>query len=247
MIVCACDFETSSLDPKVDRVVEIGVCLWDTGLRGMLRMTDLLLWDQDFPPIAKEAGEAHGLSKELLSKQGVSPKWAWTHFQDYYVKGADAFLAHNGIQFDRQFYLAECERLDVPAADLPWIDTTTDLPYTDAISTRKLTYLAAEHGFLNPFAHRAIFDVVTMLMIFKEYDAERALWYCQQPMVTLRAMVSYDDRQLAKDRGYRWDAERKYWVKNLRLPDVDQEKHDAGFAIREVGTVREELTRCRQF
>ena len=234
MRICAVDYETSGLDPAIDRVVEIGACLWDTSLKGMIRMMDLLLWADDYPSMSEETVKAHGLSNELLKNHAVAPSFAWKFFNDYFVNGADAFLAHNGLAFDKGFYLAECERDPlILSQDLPWIDSM-ELPYPAEWTTRKLTYLAAESGFLNPFPHRAVFDVMTMLMVFSQYDAERALWYCQQPQVTLQALVSYDDRQKAKDRGYRWEAERKRWIKLMRLPDVEKEKAMAGFQVREV-------------
>jgi DNA polymerase-3 subunit epsilon len=195
----------------------------------------MLLWAEDYPSLAAEATKAHGLTFEILKKYAYDPAFAWDHLDKHYFNCADAFIAHNGNQFDKLFYLAECERnRTMLAHDLPWIDTTCDLPYDASVTTRRLTYLAVEHGFMNSFAHRAVFDVVAMLQIFSHYDAERALWYCQQPMVCLQAMVSYDERQRAKDRGYRWDAQWKQWIKNLRLPDVEQEKKEAGFVVREV-------------
>jgi len=235
MLVCACDWETTGLSPEIDRVVELGCILWDTSLKGMIRAMDLLLWADDYPSMSTETMAAHNLSREFLQKYSVSPSFAWKQFDDLFVKPADCFLAHNGNAFDKLFYLAECQRSQsIIAKEIPWIDSTCDLPYAPEINTRKLTYLAAEHGVLNFFSHRAIFDVATMLMVFQNYDADRALWYCQQPMVCLQAMVSYDERQRAKDRGYRWDAQWKRWIKNLRLPDVEKEKEEAGFVVREV-------------
>ena len=91
-----------------------------------------------------------------------------------------------------------------------------------AITTRKLTHLAAEHGFLNPFPHRAVSDVLTMLKVLSHYDIAPVLESARQPSFTVKACVSYDDREKAKARGYRWDAARKIWtkiVKGHRLND----------------------------
>jgi DNA polymerase-3 subunit epsilon len=100
------------------------------------------------------------------------------------------------------------------------------------MTTRKLVHLAAEHGFINPFAHRAMFDVLTMLMIFQRYDPAAALALAKEPVVTLKACVSYDDREKAKSRGYRWKD--RQWLKAVRASEVEPERKDCGFTVVEI-------------
>ena len=52
----------------------------------------------------------------------------------------------------------------------------------EKIKTRSLPYLAADHGFLNPFPHRALFDVMTMIQIAGMYDINEILKYADSPI-----------------------------------------------------------------
>jgi len=44
------------------------------------------------------------------------------------------------------------------------------------------------------------------------------------------AMVSYDDRQKAKDAGFRWDGEQRRWLRKMR----DTQVRELAFGVREV-------------
>lgn len=234
MTILGLDFETTGLNPEVDRVIEIGAVLWSTGNGGFpISMYSFFCYDKDFPEIHPEAAEANGLDNGFLKEYGKPFKKNMARIEGDF----QAVVAHNGMNFDRLFYVAECKRAGIETWEMPWIDTAMDVKYPESITTRKLTYLAAEHGFLNPFAHRAVFDVLTMLIILQKYDVQAALEYSQQPLVILQALVSYDDRQKAKDTGYRWNPDEKRWLKTLRLPDVPEERKKAketGFDIREI-------------
>jgi hypothetical protein len=129
-------------------------------------------------------------------------------------------------------YRLECPHLQ----RLPWIDTLTDIPYPAEISTRKLSYLAADHGFINPFQHRALFDVLTMLNVLSRYELGAILEFQQIPWVTIQANVSYDDRMLAKEARFFWQAigDKKYpnkWVKRIKKNVFEEEKASYRFPI----------------
>jgi hypothetical protein len=89
------------------------------------------------------------------------------------------------------------------------------------VDSMRLMHLAASHGFLNPFSHRALFDVMTMLKIMSEYSFEEVLLQSKVPFVIARALVDYDNRQLAKDARFNWEkigeeTFPKQWVKQVR-------------------------------
>ena len=125
------------------------------------------------------------------------------------IPGVAFIVAHNGISFDKPIFYANATRWDMTAPlELPWADTMIDIPYDPSIQTKKLSYLAAEHGFLNPFPHRAVFDVMTMLKMIQDYDMEWLLKLSKEPLVTLIAATThpkYDggkSNEEAKARGY---------------------------------------------
>jgi DNA polymerase III subunit epsilon len=228
MICLGLDFETSGLDPAVDRVIEVGAVLWNTD--SGLPLEILSVFCDSVDELSPEIEEITGIKCSMLRQHGRDSAEVFSELNTMLLK-AEAVIAHFGATFDKGFYEAECARLPLTAVERTWIDTALDLKYPPAMLTRKLTHLAAEHGFLNPFRHRAVFDVLTMLTVFQHYDAAAALEYARQPMVTVRAIVSYEDREKAKARGYRWNPEEKLWLKNCRLPDVEVERREADFTV----------------
>ena len=135
------------------------------------------------------------------------------------------------IIFDKPILDNEFKRIGTQPPTQTWIDTRVDVPYPDNIKTRKLTYLAAEHGFANPFQHRALFDVLTMLKIMGLYNMEDILFFAKQETVRVIAHVSFQQKQLAKDRGYHWDGEAKIWFLDMKKSKSLKEENEAGFPV----------------
>ena len=233
----------------------MGAVLWDTGPEGggrkaeggrPVKLLSALVHHPDddplnaCPPISAEITAITGITQEDIDI--YSEPWIQVlRGMNNMALRADAIVAHNGTGFDKPMLLAHLDRLDTPQAPHldfwrgPWIDTCIDVDYPPSITTRKLTHLAAEHGFLNPFAHRAVSDVLTMLKVLAHYDIGPVLESSRQPNVTLRALVSYDDREKAKGRGYRWDAGTKSWRKTLKAHRVEEERAACGFPVEVLG------------
>jgi fructose-1,6-bisphosphatase/sedoheptulose 1,7-bisphosphatase-like protein len=115
--------------------------------------------------------------------------------------------------------------------DLPWIDTAKDIPYPKSITTRKLTHLAAEHGFVNQMAHRAVTDVLTMLKVLSFYEAKTVVEWSSSPTIKIKAMVTRETKELAKERGSRWDAPSVAWFKEIKEFQLMTEIKDSSFKI----------------
>src|SRR5690349_19859099 len=125
-----------------------------------------LVHDADYPESPPQLVELTGITDEMLKKRGVYPGKALDQLTRL-MNEADYVVAHNGANFDKPIYRMECQRHSITASGKPWIDSRTDVPYPSKIKARKLTHLAAEHGFANPFQHRALFDCLTMLKILE--------------------------------------------------------------------------------
>ena len=233
MLLLGLDFETTGLDFQTDRITEIGAVLWDTDQRQPVQIFSALVAHDDAPVITPEIAQLTGITESMLRLHGRSPYEA---FRDLIalINECEFIVAHNGAGFDRPMLEAQMRRYDEDESfhhvaetypwTTPWIDTCMDIEFPPHITTRKLVHLAAEHGFLNPFAHRAIFDVLTMLRILDAYPLQPILECAMQPIVTLQALVSFDDRELAKARGYRWSANQKAWLKKVKAHKVKQEE-----------------------
>lgn len=240
------DFETTGLDTGTDRIIEVGAVIWDTDLGRPLVTINHFVHDVTFPPIAEAASKVNGISAEMLSEFGEIPILVYTNLDHICKKHKVEYLvAHNGENFDKPILMAELSRLGsapdrfIALRSTPWIDTRTDIPFTVEPSSRRLNHLAADLGFVNPFQHRAVFDVLTMLRVLANYDINAVLEYQKIPFVTMQACVGYEDRQLAKDQRFSWEqiGDKRYpkmWVKRIKANLLDIEKNNCKFPIKEI-------------
>ncbi|MCK4823129.1 3'-5' exonuclease [bacterium] len=231
MIVAGIDFETTSVDKDTCYATELALILWESETNKIIEPMSFLL---ELPAEIEVTNEdITGISKRMTQTYG----YRWKEVQAYVLQRlvyADYLMAHN-VEFDRtilkRMFNWDSHYGEKPFDDDHWIDTMTDVPYPPTIRTRSLPYLAAEHGFVNPFPHRALFDVATMIKIVGLYDFKVILKYADSPNMWIRATVSFDDKQLAKDRHFRWDPENKFWVKQVKEINLDNEEEQADFPI----------------
>lgn len=243
MLLLGLDFETTGLNVNEDRIIEIGAALWDTRRNKPVDLLNLLVnVDVDVPPVITQIT---GIEKDDLNRWGVAPTLALGQLLAMAVN-ADAIVAHNGLLFDKPLLEAECRRYSFIPPDQTWIDTSCDVPYPDGMKTRKLVYLAAEHGFVNPFAHRALSDVLTMMRVLSHYDAATVLATSKEPLYTLVATTKkpWEDEapdgskeaDKARARGFRWDGRQKLWTKSVRESQLAAEKDHGEFLVKQLGT-----------
>lgn len=222
------DTETTSLSPGEGYITEIGLVLFSTEHHQPVKMFGALV--QVPVALSAEITNITGITNEMLTAFGIAQSDALKAVLAFAAK-ADYLVAHNA-PFDRGFLEALCKREGKAMPDKPWADTRTDLvPEAYLLGkSASLKYLAADHGFVYP-AHRAMNDVLAMFQILDKYPIEEILERARTPNVEVRAVVSYSDRLLAKERGYYWKPEQKLWVKPLKLNMVTAEKEAAPFPV----------------
>lgn len=227
MKILGIDTETTGLDVKNDEVTEVGLVLFDTEARQPVRITGYLC--KVTRPISEEITKITGITQSMIDTYGVPSKAALEGIIRQ-AQMADFFCAHNGLDFDAPILRSWAAREGLTFPDLPWIDTKTDLPTEAYGKSASMKYMAADHGFLYD-AHRAVSDVLAMFKILDKYDANAIIERAKTPNVHVRALVSYDDRNKAKERGYHWKPEIKSWIKPLKETEVAKEKEEAGFEV----------------
>jgi DNA polymerase III subunit epsilon len=230
MLLLGIDFETTGLNTQTDRIIEIGAVVWSTDDKKPLLLQNDLLFDLDMPPVPEQITKLTGISQADLNMVGKAPGDCFLHLLSIAAL-CQYVVAHNGTEFDKPILLAELKRHSILADEfnsIPWIDTKMDVEYPEEMKTSKLKYLACEHGFVNPFAHRALFDVLTMLTILSRYDINNVIALSKQPIVKLQALccVPWNDEgkstAKAKELGFHWNGTTKQWLMNAKEAKANQ-------------------------
>lgn len=230
MYVLGIDLETTGLSLENDEIIEIGAVVWNTELNKPAAMLNHLVVQPLKLPLEKNIVNITGISDADLTEFGLEEKDALVEFVKLAEK-CQYIVAHNGNSFDRPFLEKALKRHDLKIK-LPWIDTMFDVPFKGG--TKKLTYLAAEHDFLNPFAHRAQFDVLTMLKVCSNYDWQEIIKRAHSPQIKVIAKVSKEERHLAKDKGFRWDPKNYVWFKEMKECDLEQQAFDFQVDVKQI-------------
>lgn len=236
MLIAGYDVETTGLDTTKEHIIQVGVVLWDTEAKTKKAKIkyDALICDIHTPEVLDpKITEITGIIREDLTLYGKSFREVMENVYGIF-KLAGAILAHNGHQFDRPITEAELSRYQMSFLPQLWIDSTCDVEFDSSINTRKLSYLATEHHFINPFPHDALSDVMPMLKIADKYDWEKTLAWAKAPTLTVRADSTFQQKELVKKQNYRWDGESKTWfksIKDFQLADTEKAAKDAGFGV----------------
>jgi DNA polymerase-3 subunit epsilon len=219
------DTETTGMDPKADRVLEIGIVVFEyaaeTGQVGPV-VGCLSALEDPGRPIPPESTAIHGITDDMVKGQ---------RFDDAAVAslldGVALVIAHNAT-FDRPFLEARFPMFE----HLYWGCSIRDIPWREAgHASSALEFLAYRAGFFYE-AHRAEIDCRALLAVLgrpfgtTDGGALKALLDCaRKPAIRLYALDSpYETKDSLKARGYRWNAERKVWMVSLAAADVDSEQ-----------------------
>lgn len=233
MKILGIDFETTGLDSDRDRVIEIGAVLWETDRKCPLQVMNCLIkhTPNENVALSKEIRDLTHIHPSDIETCGIAPTQAFESLLKL-IEPVEYIVAHNGTLFDSLFFTAELKRLNL--ADKfkkPWIDTRTDVPYPANTVKRGQEAIEELHGIKNPFPHRAVFDALGMLQILSHYNMEDIIALSKIPMVVVKAMVSFDEKEKAKERGYYWEPKTKSWLKAIKENTLAAEISQSDFQI----------------
>jgi DNA polymerase-3 subunit epsilon len=193
------DCETTGTDPSKDELCEIGAILFSVEHRAVVQQLSLLL-----PVKTNPAEEINSIPADLTgftlsgSRDVMLTALAWMAYQ------ADAFVAHNA-DFDRQW--AQCL-----LADKPWICTCHGITWPNLRPSPSLMSLALAYGVPVWAAHRALTDCIYLAQVLeRDPELEAHIEEGLLPQVLVNARVSFDEKDLAKEAGFRWVPEIKQW------------------------------------
>ena len=191
------DTETTGLSPQQGVCIEVGVVLFDVSSRAVLQQLSFLL-----PCKANPAEAINGIAAAVTRLP--QPTEAALALFAALVEAADAVVAHHAA-FDRQWFGHGA----LPALELPWICTMEDIRWPGEMQLRpnpSLRDLALAHGVPVWAAHRALTDCIYLAHVFERCsDLETLLREGSEPRQLYRAQVSFEERHLARDAGFRWN------------------------------------------
>ena len=221
-ILIGVDLETTSLNVETCQITEVGIAIFDCDeLQIVETFGGLVLPMEYFPP-----SDITGITHEMATKFGRAISVYLNYIAKHFTQ--DCFLVgHNAFAFDKPILERNFVGLTAHLQEAAWIDTMIDVPYPDNIGSKALVSLCAQHGFLNPFPHRAVFDVAAMLKLMNHYHIPTILEVAKTPLQWYRAHVSFNSKDNAKQLRYRWDGTNKFWVKQVRKYYKAVEQQDA--------------------
>lgn len=222
-IVAIVDTETTGLDPTADRLVEIAIerLSVDAGGR-IIEMEHPRSWREDpRRPMPPRLTLLTGLTDADL---------AGCAFDDASILGllggADLIIAHNAA-FDRPFVDFRFPSLQRRA----WGCSLSQLDWlTLGFDGRSLGHLLLQAGWYFQ-GHRAEQDVHALATLLSSAAGDgrtilsHLLERCDRPNFRIAADgAPFDSKDLLKGRGYRWDATRRHWWREIEGDDLDEEK-----------------------
>lgn len=240
--ILSLDLEATGLDTENDRIIELAYVLWDTEKNSPLIMESHFVYDvENYPSLSAEITQITGIDYKMLLSFGKPPCDAFSQLSTVITKHLPSFVvAHNAHAFDKPMLMAELARAgfeDHPISKAEWIDTMYDVPYKEDEGMRKkLKYVAIDHGIVNSFPHRALFDCLIVCQILAKYDFDKILEWKNKPMVVIGAKIKYEQKEEAKSRGFRWQELRNKiyqgrWVKRVEALPLERLQEDYPFVI----------------
>lgn len=246
MIILGIDLEgvnqnllENGVNLEVDRVIEIGAALWDWDAGQPVSMISELVNEPDRLKISDELEDLTGISESICQKWGLTEKHIVPTLKNLaaMMDRADYCMAHNGTNYDEPMIKAMFKRFNVDMPKLVWIDTMVDLEFPKKIKGRSMALLEHAHGFINPFPHRAITDVLAMFKIAGNYDIKRMAMLAESPIVNIVAKLNAPNwrnanevdqfnkikNKVAKAR-FRWNPSNKTWSKEIHQVLLDEGK-----------------------
>ncbi len=219
------DLETTGLDHRADRVIELGLVRFaydlDNGtVLGML--DDYSALEDPGRPLPPEITRLTGIDDAMLAGQRIDDGRVQA-----LLEGASVVIAHNA-RFDRPFAEAR-----LPAfADVHWACSLRDVAWRDEgfESSGLQALVMASGGFFD--GHRAVEDCYAGVYLLARplpRSGERALAALRRNALRRDVRVwavgsPFDTKDLLKARGYRWNPDARVWWCDVPEDALDEEQ-----------------------
>ena len=210
------DTETTGFDAQGDRVIELGMLVFEfdpiTGsVFNVLEVFDELE-DPGFP-IPPETIEVHHITDDMVKGRRIDDERV-----AHLMQSVDVVIAHNA-KFDRPFVEARWPLFE----QLNWACSIQDIDWRhEGFGSAKLEYLLSTQGYFYE-AHRAETDCWALLFLLNQVlpNSQRKallalLETLNQPHQKVSAVGSpFETKDILKSRNYRWSADLRCWSRSV--------------------------------
>jgi len=209
---CLLDTETTGLEPPpIGRTIEIAVMLFDVKHAQPVASFASLIKGE----ASNAAEQINGIPAAMLPEARESER-VWSAVR-WIIEPAQVVIAHNA-EFDRKF---------TPDLGKPWICSENDIAWPGRARGGSLVQLALSLGLGVASAHRAMADVDTLARILTRlaemgHDLEPVLVRAMRPKVRCHSLAPFEQKDVVKAAGFRWDADRKVWWRDMPLEDTGE-------------------------
>lgn len=207
IVLALLDFETTGFAAGSDEVIEIGLVqvAYSPSLQKITQIIEITS-QLECPKqtISELITGVTGITNAMVAGKRIDD----AHIARI-VNSSSVLIAHNA-QFDRAFF-----DIRFPAmASKVWACSVKDINWSmHGFESAKLEYLLLKNGYFYE-GHRATTDCLAMVQLFESVPAAlpELLTNAQKNSFKIIAKgVGYNDREVVKQRGYRWDAANRYW------------------------------------
>lgn len=214
------DTETNGIDIETNQVIEIGAILYSVRYQTILQQISFLL-----PAKSNDMEKVNHIpirSLVQLDYGSLLPLWNILHNM---AELSNYAIAHN-VEFDKKWFCDDGRLPTLIGYDdkpLRWLCTQDDFVFPRQYKSRmSLVDLVIAHGIGVSTAHRALDDCRLIAELFNRADDLQGLFdQALLPRFDCIAKVSYDDRELAKQAGFRWKAATKTWERRAKQSEID--------------------------
>lgn len=208
------DTETSGLTDDAE-LIEVGLVLYSVTNQYTLQEFATLL-----PATKNEAESINRIKVEALKETATFFLPPACQQIQAMCNSADVYVAHNAA-FD-ELVIQRDAGLGIPVKT--WLCTMADFKWPLVTKEQgSLINLALDHGIGVASAHRALTDCRLIASLFDRMtDLQSMFQVAMRPKGLFQALVSYDDRELAKAAGFKWNGADKSWTRQLALEDAEK-------------------------
>jgi len=212
------DVETTGLDPSADKIIEIGVLEFSLPTEEAPSEIVNMYGGVEDPgfPLREEIVKITGLRDGTIAGQKID--WALVRT----LLGRSSLIVAHNAAFDRSFVT---RRPELSSLNKKWACSMRHIDWAvKGHKTQALNYLAADSGFLNPFAHRALFDCATTFRLIQPHLPELLIRKDLKTYKISAFGASFDVKDKLKAQRYRWDAPNKVWCKEIQEDALEAER-----------------------